>query len=149
MHSREITHQKIKPGNIYFDEDDQIKVGLRKVSMPLDSCMHLADDDVLIDQCCTTTPEAVQCKEYTKASDIWQLGVILYNLCSLQIPFMGSNIMIINQNILKGAKHYLNDFFPSHFSPELKAVILAMLHQDPGKRPTIEQLLQYVLSKDE
>jgi len=38
------------------------------------------------------SPEAWEDKEITKKSDIWSLGVILYELCTFKYPYFASNI---------------------------------------------------------
>uniref|UniRef100_A0A8C4R3E1 non-specific serine/threonine protein kinase n=1 Tax=Eptatretus burgeri TaxID=7764 RepID=A0A8C4R3E1_EPTBU len=87
----------------------------------------------------TSTPfEQFCCMSYNEKSDIWSLGCLLYELCSLMPPFTGSNQKQLAEKIKEGRFKKI----PLHFSDELNHVISRMLHLKDYLRPSIEQLLQ-------
>jgi len=48
------------------------------------------------------SPEIVQNKPYSLATDIWSLGVILYEMCALKPPFDGKSLSFLCMKIVKG-----------------------------------------------
>lgn len=46
-------------------------------------------------------PEVWQSRQITKKSDVWSLGVILYELCCLKFPFFATNMDDLEQKVLK------------------------------------------------
>jgi serine/threonine protein kinase len=46
-------------------------------------------------------PEIWEGKAYTEKSDVWSLGVILYELCTLQKPFLASSIEVLRDKVIR------------------------------------------------
>lgn len=80
----------------------------------------------------------VEGKPYSTKADIWALGVILYQLCSLRLPFEANSLPVLALKILKGSFPPV----PNQFSKDIKALILQMLQVDQKKRPSIDAILQ-------
>ena len=51
------------------------------------------------------SPEVWSEQPYNAKSDVWSLGCILYELCTLTPPFSGRNIWVLARNIVGGAKN--------------------------------------------
>ena len=49
------------------------------------------------------SPEVCQEKPYAWPSDIWAMGCILYEMCALQVPFNGPNMIALVQKNLPGS----------------------------------------------
>lgn len=90
------------------------------------------------------SPEIIESKPYSFKSDIWSLGVLLYEMCALQPPFNGNSLQFLALKIVKGAYASI----PPVYSKGLQNLIRSMLSVDPNKRPTIHQILSSSLLMD-
>jgi serine/threonine protein kinase len=127
-HTQKIIHRDLKPQNI-----------LLKDGMPKISDWGLSR---IISESTTTTatsftphyaaPEQINGRVKDERTDIWQLGVILYELVTGILPFNGYSIVEIGMNIAtKDPKR------PSEIQPDAQAmdvVVMKCLQKDPAKR---------------
>ena len=84
------------------------------------------------------SPEIIKSESYSFKSDIWSLGVLLYEMAALTPPFNAGSLHQLAQKIIQGNYAPL----PSHFSPAVSNIISMMLKRNPAERPTIHQLLK-------
>lgn len=70
-------------------------------------------------------------------TDIWSLGVILYELCALTPPFNGNNLNYLALKIVRGAYTPLGPYV----SKDIKNLVGLLLILDPNKRPNINEIL--------
>tara|TARA_B110000305_G_C19231771_1_gene535561 strand:- start:203 stop:589 length:387 start_codon:yes stop_codon:yes gene_type:complete len=84
------------------------------------------------------SPELIQNKPYNFKSDIWSLGVLLYEMCALKPPFNGSNIHMLAMQIVRGQFPPL----PNIYSYELRGLVTKLITQDPNRRPNINAILK-------
>jgi len=73
----------------------------------------------------------------TKKSDIWALGVILYELCCFKYPFPASNLEELEKKILTEKMQKI----PINVNVLFQEMINKMLMKDPNKRPCIEEII--------
>lgn len=86
---------------------------------------------------CFFSPELLNRREHTPASQIYSLGAILSLALSGQAPFMGETIMEVFRNVMEGRRPALRALNPA--VPKVFAnLIEAMLSREPGSRPTVE-----------
>jgi len=90
------------------------------------------------------SPEIINNNPYSFKSDLWSLGVLLYEMCALKPPFNGANIHMLAMQIVRGQYQQL----PTCFSYELRGLVNKMLNQDPNKRPNINDVLNTRILKD-
>ena len=77
-------------------------------------------------------------KPYDFKSDIWSLGVIIYEIAMLTVPFKAETIEDLYKKVCRGI------FIPiesSVYSKELSDLIKSMLNIDPKKRPSCNDIL--------
>jgi len=72
------------------------------------------------------SPEIIQNQPYSFKSDVWSMGVLLYELCALKPPFNGFSIHEIGIKIAFGSFSQI----PSHYSKDLKSLVSALLQTD-------------------
>ena len=68
----------------------------------------------------------------TESGDMYQIGIVLYEMLVGIPPFYNDNISVLYQNIQKGKLKV-----PNYLSKNAKAILLSLLNKDPAKRPTM------------
>jgi NIMA (never in mitosis gene a)-related kinase len=85
------------------------------------------------------SPESCQSAPYTAKSDVWSLGIILYELCTLKHPFVADNLLGL---VFKIVQEKPDPIEGDRYSPELIDLISVLLQKDPEKRPSVRQILK-------
>lgn len=80
---------------------------------------------------------------YDNKADVWSLGCILYEMCSLKPPFDASNMTGLIVKITRGEYEPI----PEAYSKELSNFVAALLTVEASKRPTINEALKYKFLK--
>ncbi len=134
IHAHGIAHRDLKPENIMIDEHDHAKLidfGLaaseaaRRITFTsLSQTMGTPD---------YISPEQVKGKRGDARSDIYALGVMLYEMVSGHVPFQGSNALATMNDRLVNAPVPPTVHNPS-ISPQLQEVIYRALERDPAAR---------------
>jgi NIMA (never in mitosis gene a)-related kinase len=65
--------------------------------------------------------------------DIWGMGCVLYQLCCLEAPFIGDNLLSLGHNIVNSRPKAL----PSIYSAKLSQLVFRLLEKRPSERPSI------------
>ena len=89
-------------------------------------------------------PEVAHGKRYNEKSDIWYLGLLIYEICSLTKMKRTSidNLNEMYSNIIKG--NYTP--IPEHYSKNMRKIIKMCLQFTPERRPSAEEILRYIQS---
>ena len=141
-HSRRIIHRDIKPGNIMLDRRGQVKVldfGLAKrLATDALSDTHalssaLTQTGMLMGTPYYMSPEQLLGREVDHRSDIFSLGVVLYELATGQRPFLGKTVGEVINSVVNQRPEMLNLEEPG-FSSALEAVLFKCLEKDPQRR---------------
>ena len=135
IHANKIIHRDLKAHNIFLSKSGDVKIGDFGISRILSNSSELASTSVGTPY--YIAPEVCRGQPYDYKADIWSLGCILYELCTLRHPFEGENLASVITNILSKSPEPL----PTHYSELLTNSILEMLNKDPGSRPSISSLL--------
>ena len=132
---KKIVHKDIKPLNLLIDKDENIKIcdfsssGIMPILSKIVTSIRLTNKKNTIGS--TPLFRAPE-QNITFKSDIWSLGVTLYNLAQLKFPFDGEVEDDIKKNIMNKVPEELDN----SYSPELNKLIMKMLTKDPLKRPS-------------
>ncbi|MCI0399447.1 MAG: protein kinase, partial [Chloroflexi bacterium] len=131
-HSRGMIHRDLKPANIMITAEGQILLTDFGLSRMIDAS-RLTKTGAVSGTPAYMAPEQVQGDKGDERSDIYSLGILLYELLTGRVPFDADSPYAVM------AKH-VSDPVPSllQFNPELPEaiahVVLKALHKDPGER---------------
>ena len=159
-HDLKLLHRDLKPQNVFLKDDlsvngidaSQVKVGDFGISKMLAMSQGLAAT-----QCGTPlymAPEMCRGEMYTRSADIWGLGCILYELMTLQQPWLqqlgvptgiDGLMRYIARDRLCVDLRALRD----HYSPELCAVLKALTAADSMSRPSLRSILTWPVLQEE
>jgi len=142
-HKRRLFHRDIKPANImlHIDGSEEIvKVVDFGIARLVDSSQ--TQTKLLIGAPAYMAPELVTATaKANEKTDIWAVGVTLYELIAYQRPFEGNSIEDLTQNIVHGQPKPLAQIVPD-CPKDLAAVVEKTLQKDPGARyQNVEDLL--------
>ena len=134
LHRHGIVHRDIKSLNILVDN------GVPKLC-DLGVSRHRSQQTIEMKSFCGTpaylSPEMAAAQPYTEKTDVWGLGVVLYELLALRLPFSGANLMEISAQIAKGKFAPL----PPHVGAPLTSLVRGMLALDASARPAVAEVL--------
>jgi serine/threonine protein kinase len=107
------------------------------------------------------SPELCEGREYNEKSDVWALGCVLFELAALSPPFVSNNAIALGRcadlppvsipyyavTVLccvagRMITTVLPPRLPRTYTADLEDVIFQMLDKDPGRRPSIDALLE-------
>ena len=136
IHDRKILHRDIKSQNIFLMKNGQVKLGDFGIAKCLDQTIDKAKTYVGTPY--YLSPEIINSQPYGFQSDIWSLGVLLYEMCALKMPFDASNLPQLYIKIINCNYQPLNKMY----SNEIKNLVKDMLNEVSFKRPTISEILE-------
>jgi serine/threonine protein kinase len=134
IHKNGVVHRDLKPENIMVDEKDNIKLidfgiagneGSRRLTFAKLSQLMGTPDYI--------SPEQVKGKRGDGRSDIYALGVMLYEMLTGRVPFQGPNAFAIMNDRLLNNPTPPREIDPG-ISPELQEIIYRALERDPKNR---------------
>ncbi|XP_074443064.1 serine/threonine-protein kinase Nek1 isoform X2 [Larus michahellis] len=136
IHDRKILHRDIKSQNIFLTKDGTIQLGDFGIARVLNSTAELAR--TCIGTPYYLSPEICQNKPYNNKSDIWALGCVLYEMCTLKHAFEAGNMKNLVLKIISGP-------FPPvsvHYSYDLRNLLSQLFKRNPRNRPSINSILE-------
>ena len=140
LHKNRVFHRDLKTLNIFLTKDNNIKIGDFGVSKKLINNNIYAY--TFVGTPYYLSPEICQNKAYDEKSDVWSLGVIIYELITLNKPFDSQSQMGLFMKILKGKPApIINSIKHSYSQKLINLVIENLLDKDPLTRYGILQTI--------
>ncbi|EAN89870.1 putative serine/threonine protein kinase [Trypanosoma cruzi] len=143
LHDKGIIHRDIKAGNVFLCSNGLVKLGDFGLSKFTPGDVNEKRNGSFVGTASYITPEMWERKPYGGKADIFSLGVLLYEIFTLRKPFVGKDKNEVRQNILKQEPK-----IPSHVSPEIASIVLAMLQKEPDLRPSAMDVLLLPLMRN-
>eukprot|EP00002_Diphylleia_rotans_P016406 TRINITY_DN3191_c0_g1_i2.p1 TRINITY_DN3191_c0_g1~~TRINITY_DN3191_c0_g1_i2.p1 ORF type:complete len:994 (-),score=170.42 TRINITY_DN3191_c0_g1_i2:482-3463(-) len=135
LHRRTIIHRDLKGQNVFLMKNGMIKLGdfgVSKIMGPSAMAKTMVGTPYYL------SPEIIKGDGYDFKSDIWSLGCILYELCTLNRPFDGDNMFHLMANIQKGEYKAMD---PMYYSTPLHDLVTSLLQLNPTMRPSSSDIL--------
>ncbi len=135
-HRQGIVHRDLKPDNILVvgqGESQRPKVVDFGIAKILEGTTYTVSN-AFLGTCCYMAPEQVrQSSEANHLSDVYSLGVTLYQLCTGRLPFEGNHFQVMMAQVNEPPPDPMQR--REGLPPALGALILKTLDKDPRKRP--------------
>jgi len=133
IHSRGVVHRDLKPENIMMDAEDRIKLidfGIAGRAASKHTLRRLSD---VIGSPEYISPEQVEGKRGDARSDLYALGVILYEMLTGATPFRGPNAFVIMNDRLQNNPIPPRELAPS-ITPQLQEIVYRAMERAPRHR---------------
>jgi len=132
-HRRGVIHRDIKPANIFLSADDHVTLVDFGIAKALSSAAGLTRSGAVIGTPEYMSPEQVDGRPISPRSDIYSLGIVLYQMLTGYVPFGGdtpSAIMLAHVTKMPMPPSQLSAFV----TPEIEAVVMRALAKNPQQR---------------
>eukprot|EP00079_Xenopus_tropicalis_P018969 XP_012808178.1 PREDICTED: serine/threonine-protein kinase Nek1 isoform X2 [Xenopus tropicalis] len=136
VHDRKILHRDIKSQNIFLTKGGTIQLGDFGIARVLNSTVELAR--TCIGTPYYLSPEICENRPYNNKSDIWALGCVLYEMCTLKHAFEAGNMKNLVLKIIRGSYPPVS----VHYSYDLRNLLSMLFKRNPRDRPSVNSILE-------
>eukprot|EP01059_Diplonema_ambulator_P013163 TRINITY_DN2368_c0_g1_i1.p1 TRINITY_DN2368_c0_g1~~TRINITY_DN2368_c0_g1_i1.p1 ORF type:complete len:387 (+),score=94.42 TRINITY_DN2368_c0_g1_i1:91-1251(+) len=141
LHERDSWHRDVKASNILLDERGDLKLA----DFGLSAMYSQAGHKTVVGTPYYFAPEVMMHERYTSKVDIWNVGVLLLELVTLQQQPINVEVLCENNDIKKKIMGLVTD---RGYSRQLGLLISSMLSKNPSSRPSARETLQLLLPPD-
>ena len=130
-HKRGVIHRDIKPHNVIVDGEGRVKVtdfGIARAG-----ASDMTETGTIIGTAQYLSPEQAQGHAVSAASDLYSVGILLYELLTGRVPFEADSAVTIALKQVSEEPVPPRALNPE-ISPELEAVVLKAMQKDPARR---------------
>jgi serine/threonine protein kinase/tetratricopeptide (TPR) repeat protein len=143
-HARGIIHRDIKPDNVLLAPGRIVKLNDFGLARRMDT-PHVSDAGLLIGTFAYLAPELIQGDDPSPQSDLYALGVLLYELLTGDLPFKGNDVSQLFAALLRGNPPSARAHNPQ--VPEmLNDLVMQLLSRRPHERPESAQAVEAALT---
>lgn len=142
-HQHDIIHRDIKPQNIMVQPDGNIKVMDFGIARAKNS--HLTTDNSVLGTAHYVSPEQTQGKDLGPTSDIYSLGVVMYEAATGKVPFDGEDAISVALKQVNESPTLPSKLNPK-INPTFEAIILKCMAKNPKDRFQTAQELRDALT---
>ncbi|MDP9404014.1 MAG: Stk1 family PASTA domain-containing Ser/Thr kinase [Actinomycetota bacterium] len=139
-HRNEVVHRDVKPGNVLIDADGHVKVADFGIARAKNTDENLTQTGAVMGTATYFSPEQAQGLGVDARSDVYSLGIVLYEMVTGGPPFSGDNPVTIAYKHVREVPEPPRRRHPA-IPATFEAIILQALAKDPADRyPTAEEL---------
>lgn len=139
-HANNLVHCDIKPHNILMTPDGHAKIADFGIARAVTESTMTYNGSV-IGSVHYFSPEQAQGSTITPKSDIYSLGIVMYEMLTNRLPFTGENALTIAMKQVEEDPASPNTFRPQ-IPPMLEAVVLRAMNKNPELRPSSFDMIQ-------
>src|SRR5579863_2962224 len=130
-HRRGVVHRDLKPHNVIVDEEGRVKVTDFGIAQA--GASEITQTGSIMGTARYLSPEQAQGNPVSPRSDLYAIGVMLYELLTGTVPFEGDSVVAIALRHLSEPPRPPSSLVPS-ISPALDAIVLRALAKSPDQR---------------
>ena len=139
IHSKKLIHRDLKPDNLFLTGDLKVKIGDFGIAKQLNNINEYAKTKA--GTMLYMAPEIINGEKYNNKVDIWSLGCIIHELCTLNFCFESNSINELVTKIIKSNHEKINI---NIYGDDLQNLINLLLDKDYKKRPTVEEIIKKI-----
>ncbi len=139
-HENNLVHCDIKPHNILLTADGHAKIADFGIARAVTESTMTYSGSV-VGSVHYFSPEQAQGSTITPKSDVYSLGVVMYEMLTGKLPFTGENAVAIAMKHIE-EEPTIPSMYRSHIPPMFEAVTLRAMSKNPEHRPTAFDLIQ-------
>ncbi|MDD3336861.1 MAG: Stk1 family PASTA domain-containing Ser/Thr kinase [Eubacteriales bacterium] len=131
-HDNGIIHRDIKPQNVLIHSDGHVKVadfGIARMT----NAFTISKGDTVVGSVHYSSPEQATGSVVEATSDIYSTGVVMYEMLTGRVPFVGDTPVSVAMQHIKDAPPPITDFAPET-PPAVVAVVMKALRKNPADR---------------
>jgi serine/threonine protein kinase len=136
IHKRRVLHRDLKTQNVFLTSNNLVRLGDFGIARVLEHTFENAR--TVVGTPYYMSPEVCENKDYNAASDMWALGCVLYEMCTLQHAFSANNLLGLVYKIVQEAHPPI----PAHYTDDMRNLVNAMLSKNPNERYEAEEILE-------
>ena len=140
LHNNGVVHRDLKPGNVYFTPDGQVKLGDFGVALDT-SAAGLTEQGRTVGTWLYMSPEQVRGKKTDAKTDLYSLGCVLHECLTGRPPFTGANFADIFEQHLHKTPPPVRTLAPA-VPGSLGGLVAELLAKDPAGRPLNARAVQ-------
>ncbi|MHB1087238.1 MAG: Stk1 family PASTA domain-containing Ser/Thr kinase [Acidimicrobiales bacterium] len=132
-HRNGVVHRDVKPGNILITSDGQVKVTDFGIAQAVASEDHLAEAGSVMGTATYFSPEQAEGAAVDGRSDVYSLGVVLFEMLVGRPPFIGDSPVAVSSQHVHGTVPHPSEFNDS-VPRDLEAIVMYALAKSPSQR---------------
>ena len=140
LHKNNVIHRDIKAANVFISKSNTVKLGDVGIIKVLQPAYKYANTNIGTPY--YMSPELYKHQKYNTKTDIWSIGVLLYELMTLRPPYNATNINDLKYKI-SNSKWTLSNKYRAIYSADLCNLLEHILDNNQNTRYNINEILNH------
>lgn len=139
LHNNNVIHRDIKTANIFLTRDNDIKLGDVGIVKILKSTNNYAYTNIGTPY--YMSPELYKNRRYNSKTDIWSIGVVLYELMTFKLPYNSENLAGLKYKI-SNKGWFMDNKYKNRYSKDLLNLLENILQPNSYSRYNVNEILE-------
>merc|ERR1719265_2826641 len=141
-HEKHILHRDLKSGNFFLSKNGNLKMGDFGISKVMECTAAVAQTQIGTPY--YLSPEICEGRPYNWGSDIWSMGVILFEMCARRVPFDANDLKGLISRITRDPIPQM----PQEYTQPLRTLFQEMMNRNVDRRPSATDVLKKPVVQD-